>query len=102
MPVNENGEEWADIAMTFSLVSSAWFRPTDVKDKEQAIYGLELAGRPDRFPLCGADGFYPEVVGPKDYRKKKVRVEVENKTLWNGWTACESGSALGVRRCCCC
>ncbi|ORY50188.1 hypothetical protein BCR35DRAFT_336051 [Leucosporidium creatinivorum] len=85
IPVNEEGEEFSDIAICFSMVSSAWFRPAT--ENKESIYGLELAGRPDRFPLCGAAGFYPQVVGPKEMKKKMGRIEVEDKKLWNGWTA---------------
>ena len=87
LPVNERGEEWADLAVAFTFVPTAWFRPAT--QNKEAIYGLELAGRPDRFPLCVRD-FCPPVVGPKEIKKTKGRYDVENKQLWNGWTACKS------------
>lgn len=87
MPVNKEGKEVSDIAITFSFVSTVWFKAAT--ENSEAIYNLELAARPERFPFCSANSFYPRVVEPEELKKTQGRYEVHNEELPNGWTACE-------------
>ncbi|ORY50189.1 hypothetical protein BCR35DRAFT_336052 [Leucosporidium creatinivorum] len=88
---DENGEEYCDFPRSFSIVSNAWFRPTEKEGG--GLYGFELAGRPHRFPLCGAPGFCPQVVEPNDIKTGKIRIDAHDEKLghWEGlgsdWTA---------------
>lgn len=87
-PVRDDGEEYGDVVMGFSIVSSEWFRRSKAA---HATYGLELGGRPERFPIMGSAGagFFPKVQGPKEVENGNPRVTAREKEIGNGWKICK-------------